>query len=68
MKNMNHLGQEAAQCANEIVEKYIESTKLDLNDPNLIGNLLCDLMHYCTLHNIDFKDQLAYAKNHEFFE
>ena len=65
---MNECGRQAAEVAKEIVEAYVAETKLQSNDPNLIGNLLCDLMHYCNLNNIDFAEQLQYAKNHEFFE
>ncbi|RJQ30323.1 hypothetical protein C4565_00630 [Candidatus Parcubacteria bacterium] len=35
---------------------------------NYIGNLLCNLMLYCKVHGKDFNNELAFARDHFFFE
>lgn len=35
---------------------------------NVVGDVICNLMHLCKHHNLDFEAQLQYAKEHYFFE
>jgi hypothetical protein len=35
---------------------------------NAVGHVICNLMHFCKDQQIDFEEQLRYAKHHFFFE
>lgn len=40
------------------VEKALEASELSVKD------LLCNMMFYCKVNNLNFNDCLAYAENH----
>lgn len=41
---------------------------VDLVGKDYVGDLICNLMHYCNSLNIDFEEQIQYAKRHYHFE
>lgn len=64
---------EQAQSAFDGIQGAFSKDILKFRTPdqyldNIVGHLICNLMHYCNELQISFEEQLSYAKNHFFFE
>ena len=48
----------------EVATNLVEHYKTLCGKGSTVGDLLCDVMHYCQVNKIDFKEQMNYAERH----
>jgi len=54
-----------AEWAEQAVQTFKEGTRMRGEDEEtIIGDLLCDLMHYCRINGWDFADLMERAESH----
>jgi hypothetical protein len=51
-----------AEWADEAIQTFIARTGTDLEDS--LGDLLCDILHWCDRNNFDFEIALDRAQDH----
>lgn len=58
------MNNQRAEWAGEALRKFQRDTSCDEDDETVLGDLLCDLMHWCDREKVDFHVALRRGQDH----